>query len=185
MGISLKSISEGCCKDITSMPNLINGEQLDSNNETCDMIIECKDKYILVEEKSLFLGFFNECCKLENKNLGFYKSENKKEITDELIEIIHNLDNSKKNELFSQNIASLLMSSLEKVSTTTHILSTKEQFDNKKAKAMPVFYLYCDTNTKIDAIAKTLLRKYTKNKKQIFIECKKLIEFLNKKGCNR
>lgn len=183
MGISIKNLSEGCCEDIEKLPNIFKGDELDPNNETCDIIIECEDKYILVEEKSLFLGFFNECCKIGGENLGFYKSDDKSEIKDELIEKIHKLENSKKNELFAQNVATLLMSSLEKVSTTTNILSTDPSFDNNKAKAMPTFYLYCETNTKIDELAKVLLRKYMNNKKQTFIECKRLTEYLNKKGC--
>ena len=71
MGIPLVNISEGCCN--LSDYNIIDGDSLDNTGSTCDIVIECLDKYILVEEKSLLLGFFDLCLKEKSLNLENYK----------------------------------------------------------------------------------------------------------------
>ncbi len=183
MGIPLKDIKEKCCDSSLETFEIINGDNLDKDNPTCDKIVECSNKYILVEEKSIVLKFFDSCCKELGKNLEDYRyNEDDLEKLDieDLFGLVKSIDNNLKERLLSQSITALLSSSLSKVSNTTYILTSK--YNEKKASNMPIFYLFCKTNTPIDRLISTALSRY---KKQIFIECNDLKDYLNKKGCNK
>jgi len=178
VGIPLKSIKQGCCDNHL---RFVDGDLLDNVGSTCDKIIECDDKYILVEEKSLLLGFFNLCLNEINLDMEDYKYE-EKSITylriDDILEIIHTIDTEIKKRLLSENMTNLLLSSLKKVSNTTHILAT--QFDNTKTADMPIFYLYCNSGKPIDRVISSWL---SRNRKNIFIECNDLKNYLQNKSC--
>ncbi len=181
MGIHLKNLKEGCCDKYPSALSYLDGDKFDSNRATCDKIIECSDKYILVEEKSFLLGFLNACCDEAKKSLGsFMKSDI---INDELIAFIDtNFTLEEKKRIFAESVTRLFMSSLDKVSNTTHILAT--DYDNNKSKNMPIVYLYCKSGkSAIDKLASLSLAKYKNEKKQVMIECGKLEKFLQKKEC--
>ena len=181
MGIHLDSIKEGCCDDNLSSLNFFNGDELDSNGATCDKIIECKDRYILIEEKSFLLGFFDECCKEKKVSFGSFieKGYVKVDFFDFLNDSF-SLD--KKKRVFAETVVKLFMSSLDKVSNTTHILSTQHNAD--KSKNMPIVYLYCNSGySKIDKLISISLSKYKNEKRQVFVECQRLEKFLNQKGC--
>ena len=181
MGIHLKDLEEGCCDKYPTSLTYLNGDKLDANRATCDKIIECDDKYILVEEKSFLLGFLDACCDEMNKSLGSFMDTDM--INDELIDSINaHFTLEEKKRIFAESVTSLFMSSLAKVSNTTHILAT--DYDNNKSKNMPIVYLYCESGkSAIDKLASLSLMKYKNEKKQVIIECGKLEKFLQKKEC--
>ena len=139
MGIHLKNLEEGCCDKYPSSLSYLDGDGLDANRDTCDKIIECDDKYILVEEKSFILGFFNACCKESKTNLGSFMNDGI--ISDDIIPFIdETFSLEEKKRIFAESVTTLFMSSLDKVSNTTHILATN--YNNDKSKNMPIIYLY-------------------------------------------
>ena len=180
MGIPLKRIKQNCCDSHLSTYTIIDGDSLDNSGSTCDKIIECTDKYILIEEKSILISFFHKCCQEESKNFEDYKYKNE-EIEylniDNIVEMIHSMSIEVKKRILSECIVELTATSAKKASNTTHILMS--QYDSSKTKDMKVFYLYCNSGKPFDMILHTLLRTY---KKLMFIECNKLIEKLEQ-GC--
>ena len=179
MGIYLKDLKEGCCEYPENL-KIIDGDSLDANSPTCDKIIECKDRYILIEEKSFLLGFFNSCCKEKGKNLGSYIKDEK--LDKSFFDYLDTLSKDEKKRLFAESIIKLFVSSLNKVSNTTYILTAN--FSQGKAKNMPIVYLYCKSgNSPIDKLATVLLSKYKIENRQIIIECEKLEKFLKQKDC--
>ena len=181
MGIHLKDLKEGCCDKYPSSLTYLDGDKFDANRATCDKIIECSDKYILVEEKSFLLGFLNACCDEAKTNLGSFMDDDM--INNELMTFIDNkFTLEEKKRIFAESVTRLFMSSLDKVSNTTHILAT--DYDNNKSKNMPIVYLYCKSGkSAIDKLASLSLAKYKNEKKQVMIECGKLEKFLQQKEC--
>jgi hypothetical protein len=181
VGIYLRDLKEGCCNKYPSHLIYLNGDKFDANRATCDKIIECDDKYILVEEKSFILGFLNTCCKEASKNLGSFMDNDI--ITDNIITFIDKkFSLEEKKRIFAESVIKLFMSSLDKVSNTTHILAT--EYNNDKSKNMPIIYLYCKSGkSHIDKLATLSLAKYKNEKKQVMVECDKLEKFLKQKGC--
>ncbi len=181
MGIHLKNLKEGCCDKYPSSLSCLDGDDFDANRATCDKIIECDNKYILVEEKSFILGFFNACCGEASQNLGSFINDGI--ISDDLVTFIDdNFSLEKKKRIFAESVTTLFMSSLDKVSNTTHILATK--YSTEKSVNMPIIYLYCKSGkSKIDKLASLSLAKYKNEKKQVMVECDKLEKFLELKGC--
>ena len=59
MGISLNKLTEGCCEKLNSL-NAINFDEYknDKTMSSVDRVLECSDKYILIEEKSFLLDYF-------------------------------------------------------------------------------------------------------------------------------
>ena len=185
MAIPVSNIKEGCCNNDLSSYNIIDGDSLDSVGSTCDMIIECSDKYILVEEKSLLFGFFDLCFKekklnhLDLESYKFYKNGTQYLKISEIISVIQSLNTDVKKRILAENIADLLSTSSKKVSNTTHILATQK--NSNKTHDMTIFYLYCSSGKPIDRIMSTYLSRYRKN---IFIECNDLKSYLqNKPDC--
>jgi len=181
VGIYLDKLTEGCCDKYPSSLSYLDGDDFDANRATCDKIIECQSKYILVEEKSFLLGFFDACCKEAHSNLGAFSHNGI--IDDSIIQFIdENFTLDEKKRIFAETVTTLFISSLNKVSNTTHILATKYNID--KSRNMPIIYLYCKSGkSKIDRLASLSLAKYKNEKKQVLVECDKLEKFLQQKGC--
>ena len=181
MGIHLKNLQEGCCEKYLQSLSYLDGDDFDNNRATCDKIIECNDRYILVEEKSFILGFLNACCKEKKQNMSSFMKDDI--LSDDLIVYIdENFTLDEKKRIFAESVTRLFMSSLDKVSNTTHILAT--EYNKDKSKNMPIIYLYCNSgNSPIDKLASLSLSKYKNEKKQVMIECNKLEKFLKIKGC--
>lgn len=174
MGIRLDSIKQGCCDSALSSFQVIDGDSLDDVGSTCDKIIECDDKYILIEEKSLLIGFFDRCCKELDKSFDDYK------YIDDGVEYLqmtqlqsdtHALSSEVKMRLLEQTRADLSITSARKASNTTHLLSDKSKIAN-----MDIFYLYCNSGKPIDGVIYAWL---SRNRKNIFIECQDLKEHLD------
>lgn len=180
MGIHLETLKEGCCNYPPAL-SYLNGDEFDANRATCDKIIECDDKYILVEEKSFVLGFFNACCVEKKKSFGSFIEEGI--LNDDLVIFIDkNFTLEEKKRIFAESVTRLFMSSLDKVSNTTHILATKHS--TSKSANMPIIYLYCKSGkSKIDRLVSLSLAKYKNEKKHVMVECDKLEKFLKLKGC--
>jgi len=172
VGIHLKSVKQFCCDDTLSSFRIIDIDPLDDVGSTCDKVIECQDKYILVEEKSILLGFLNNCCTYLDKDFDSYKYVNDDieylKIT-ELFLLIQTLDVEVKKRLLEQTKSDLLSSAPKKASNTTYILC--EKFDSTKAANMSVYYLYCKSGKPIDRIIYNWLAR---NRKNIFVECQDL-----------
>jgi hypothetical protein len=173
VGICLESIKEGCCDNLLNDFTIIPADVLDTHNSTCDKVIECSNRYILVEEKSIVIGFLHECCNELGANFDSYKYGVNDEYLkiEDVLQLVHNLSREKKEVLLSTKIVNLLSSSLEKVSNTTAILCNESEYDTGKTRGMSTFYLYCKTGTPIDRIMYNWLSRYKKN---VFIECQDL-----------
>ncbi|MEA1954046.1 MAG: hypothetical protein U9O24_06605 [Campylobacterota bacterium] len=176
MDIPVKSVKEKCCDEQLKTYSIIDMDCLDDIGSTCDKVIECTDKYYLVEEKSITFSFLDNCCKEVNKSVDDYKYTND-EIQylkiDEVIQLIQPINIDVKKRILSDSIVSLIHDSAKKSSNTTDILN--KQFNHEKTRDMPIFYLYCNSGTAIDMIIHRLLTKY---KRTFFIECLKLKEKL-------
>ena len=176
MEIPIKRIKEGCCDSNLEQFTPIDGDTLDRVGSTCDKIIECNDRYYLIEEKSLLMGFFNLSLKEIGESLEKYKYHENGIVylkIDKIIDKIHSLHFETKRRLLAENINSMLMTSLKKVSNITDILV--KQFDANKTANMPIFYLYCKSGKSIDRVMSNYLSRHRKN---IFIDCDKLKEKL-------
>jgi hypothetical protein len=176
VAIPIKNIKEGCCDADLASYSIIDMDCLDYVGSTCDKVIECRDKYYLVEEKSLTLSFLDNCCRELNLKLDDYKymdGEIQYFKISEVIGLIQPLHVEVKRRVLSDTIVNMTNTSAKKASNTTDILN--KQFNNQKTSNMPTFYLYCNSGKPIDMIIHRLLRKY---KKTTFIECLKLKEKL-------
>jgi len=181
VGIHLEELEEGCCDKYPSSLSYIDGDSLDANRATCDKIIDCVDRYILVEEKSFILGFLNASCEEREISIGTFIENGI--LSDSLMSFINEaFTHDEKKRIFAESVTKLFMSSLDKVSNTTHILAT--EYDKEKSKNMPIIYLYCRSGkSEIDRLANLSLAKYKNEKKQVMVECDKLEKFLKKKKC--
>ena len=174
MAISITSIKEKCCDSELSQFTIINGDKEvklynkinKSNYKSIDKVIECKDKYYLVEEKSIALGFLDRCC--EEKEFDTYKSNGILNITKLIKDKIQPLDINIKKQKLQDTINDLLDSQSGKISGMTYLLN--KQFDNSKTSNMPIFYLYCNSGKEIDMIINRVLQL----KRTPFIECQRL-----------
>jgi len=59
VGIRIKEIEEGCCDELNNRHPL-KGDRLDDHQKTIDNILECDDKYVLIEERSFIMDFFRK-----------------------------------------------------------------------------------------------------------------------------
>jgi len=176
VAIPIRNIKEGCCDAELASYSMIDMDCLDDIGSTCDKVIECKDRYYLVEEKSLTLSFLDNCCRELNLKLDDYKYINgdiQYFKMSEVIGLIQSLHVEVKRRVLSDTIVNMTNTSAKKASNTTDILN--KQFDNQKTSNMPTFYLYCNSGKPIDMIIHRLLQNY---KKTTFIECLKLKEKL-------
>ena len=171
MAIPISTIKQKCCDNDLSTFTIIDGDSLDPNDPTCDKIIECRNKYILVEEKSLLLRFCTLCCQEAGHDLESYKYDNGGitylRLTD-IITLIQLMNEDIKKRILSEMISSMLSTSMNKVSNTTHILSTDPRFIPGKAKGMKPLYLYCKSGKPIDMVMAMWL---SRDRKTPFIEC--------------
>lgn len=176
MAIPLKSLKEKCCDSHLASFSVMEMDCLDNVGSTCDKVIECEDKYYLVEEKSITLSFLDACCSELNLKLDDYKyieAEVSYLKINDIVELIQAMHVEVKKRILSDTIVNMTNTSAKKASNTTDILN--KQFNNQKTSNMSAFYLYCNSRHPIDDLIHRLLTRY---KKTIFIECLKLKEKL-------
>jgi hypothetical protein len=189
VAIPIANVEEACCDNDLSQFTIIDGDALDEIGSTCDKIIECTDKYILVEEKSIILAFLNNCCKEADINIdndynfiNNYKSIHNGieyiNISTIVDEIIHHMNADVKKRILSDTVVDMISTSAKKASNTTDILN--KQFNNTKTSDMRMFYLYCNSGKPIDRIMSIWLSRYKKN---IFIECNAFKNYLQQRPC--
>jgi len=179
VAIPIARIKEKCCDKELSTFEIIEMDCLDSVGSTCDKVIECKDRYYLVEEKSITLSFLDNCCRelgLELDNFKYIDNSIEYLKISEVISHIQAMNIDTKRRILSDSIVNMISTSAKKASNTTDILN--KQFNNEKTANMTSFYLYCNSQTPIDFIINRLLTFY---KKITFIECLKLKEKLMEK----
>jgi len=176
VAIPISNIKERCCDTHLNAYSIIEMDSLDSVGSTCDKVIECRDRYYLVEEKSITLSFLDNCCRELDLKLDDYKYINNGmqyfKIS-EVISLIQTMHIEVKRRILSDTIVNMMNTSAKKASNTTDILN--KRFDSQKTANMPTFYLYCNSGKPIDMIIHRLLQNY---KKITFIECLKLKEKL-------
>jgi len=176
VAIPIKNIKQKCCDTHLASYSPIDMDCFDDVGSTCDIVIECKDKYYLVEEKSITLSFLHNCCIEINKDFDSYKyiEEGIQYLRiNDVIELIQPMNVEIKRRILSDTIVNMTNTSAKKASNTTDILN--KQFDSQKTSNMSAFYLYCNSGTPIDMVIHTLLTKY---KNTTFLECLKLKEKL-------
>ena len=176
MAIPIKNIKQGCCDTHLSPYSIIDMDCLDNVGSTCDKVIECQDRYYLVEEKSITLAFLDSCCRELNLKFDDYKYINdgiQYLKISEVITLIQSMHIEVKRRILSDTIVNMINTSAKKASNTTDILN--KQYDSNKTSNMPILYLYCNSGTAIDRIIHRVLQKY---KNSMFIECFKLKEKL-------
>jgi hypothetical protein len=183
VAIPVSKIKEHCCDNDLSNFNVIKGDLLDQVGSTCDLIIECNDKYILIEEKSILFDFLNKCCKEASIDLdATYKYSNNNvtylKVSEIINTIIQPMDINIKKRILSETITNMTCDSAKKASNTTDILN--KRFDNAKTADMEILYLYCASGKAIDRIMNTWLSRYKKN---FFIECQALKSKLQTLPC--
>jgi hypothetical protein len=173
VGIPIDNIKEKCCDSDLSRFTIIEMDALDDVGSTCDKVIECNDKYYLVEEKSILLSFFANCCKEQGFSLDddykYIENEIKYLNIDGLFELTQSMDREIKRRILSDTMVNLINTSAKKASNTTTILN--KQFDATKTDDMSIFYLYCNSGHEVDMLLTSLLSLY---KRTLFIECQKL-----------
>jgi len=176
VAIPIKNIKEGCCDANLASYSIIDMDALDNIGSTCDKVIECRDKYYLVEEKSISLSFLDNCCRELGIRLDEYKymdGDIQYLKISEIIGLIQPMHIEVKRRILSDTIVNMINTSAKKASNTTDILN--KRFNNQKTSNMPTFYLYCNSGKPIDMIIHRLLKNY---KRTTFIECLKLKEKL-------
>jgi hypothetical protein len=177
VGISLKSLSEGCCEYLESLGCInLDKEKEDKTMSSVDKVLECHDKYIFIEEKSFLLEYFNLAAK--KINISFCPKDGI--IEDEFLEDISQLQKETKKELMNKAFADKLLSISDKVKDTTLILFEKAN-SKEKLKNARMIYLYCHSGTPIDTLLSLTFNKQ-KHKEKI-IACKDLENYLKKQGC--
>ena len=171
MAIPIESIKEGCCDSRLSSLSIIDGDSLDPKGSTVDKIIECKDKYYLVEEKSILLDFSNKLCQKNKRHFVDFKvikDESEYFNISEISKLIETMSKDSVKLVLQDSIIDMIGSSGKKASNTTNILNKK--FDSTKTSNMPMIYLYCKSGKPIDKILERVLQKRKIN----FIECNSL-----------
>ena len=174
MGVCIKQLEEGCCEYLTSLSPL-DGDKKNQNKKTIDNILECNDKYILIEEKSFILDFYRKSC-IGRKIFSHFIQDGTLE--DDFFDFLDTLTNAEKSQIFQNSALELLEVMPEKVETSLSDLPNKEKVQNSLN-----IILYCKSDTEIDKIASILFARYNNEEENTVIECQKLEKFLKSKEC--
>ena len=174
MGVCIKQLEEGCCEYLTSLSPL-DGDKKNQNKKTIDNILECDDKYILIEEKSFILDFYRKSCQGRKKFSHFIQDG---KLEDDFFDFLDTLTNAEKSQIFQNSALELLEVMPEKVETSLSDLPNKEKVQNSLN-----IILYCKSDTEIDKIASILFARYNNEEENTVIECQKLEKFLKSKEC--
>ena len=177
MGISLKSLSEGCCEYLESLGCInLDEEKEDKRMSSVDKVLECDDKYIFIEEKSFLLEYFRLA---GERNKTKFCPQNGM-VTDEFLNSISELNIETKKELMNKAFSDKLLSIGDKVKDTTLILYDKKA-GKEKLKNSKIVYLYCNSGTPIDRLLSITFNS-GKHKEKV-VACCDLHKYLEKKGC--
>ena len=174
MGVCIKDLEEKCCGYLTSLSPR-SGDDFDDNQKTIDNILECKDKYILIEERSFILDFFRKAC-IGRKKFSHFIQDGRLE--EDFFTFLETISSEEKSNLFRKSAMELLDAIPDKVRVTLSYLEDKVKTSN----SLNVI-LYCKSETEIDKIASILFARYNNEEENTILECDKLEKFLQQKGC--
>ena len=174
MGICIATLEEGCCEYLNNL-DTHDGDQDTDNNPTIDNILECDDKYVLIEEKSFLLHFFRNVCKGKKKFSSFISNG---DLDDSYFAFLATFTKKEKSDIFKKCSLELLDEMPKKVETSIRYLEHENKIENSKN-----VILYCNSGTEIDVIASILFARYNNEEENTVLECSKLKKFLKLKGC--
>ena len=174
MGVCIADLEQGCCEYLNNLDTYDVDEDTDSN-PTIDNILECDDKYILIEEKSFLLHFFRNACRGRKKFNSFIDNG---ELNDSYFDFLATFSKEEKSDIFKKCSLELLEEMPKKVTTTIGYLEHENKIENSKN-----VILYCNSSTEIDVIASILFARYNNEEENTVLECGKLKKFLKLKGC--
>jgi hypothetical protein len=174
VGIRIGDLEEGCCDYLNDL-SPVKGDSLDQQRKTVDNIVECDDKYILIEEKSFILDFYRQACVGRKKFSHFI---NDGILIDDFFVFLGGINKKEKREIFKKSALDLLEAMPKKIETTLTYLSDKVKISNSSN-----VILYCKSETEVDKIASIVFAKYNNEEENTVIECQKLERYLQTKGC--
>ena len=174
MGVCIGDLEQGCCEYLNKL-DTHDGDKDTDTDPTIDNILECDDKYVLIEEKSFLLHFFRKACEGKKKYSSFIKDGN---LEVDYFDFLATFSKKEKSNIFKECSLELLEEMPKKVATTIGYLEHKHKIENSKN-----VILYCDSGTEIDTIASIIFARYNNEEENTVLECGKLEKFLKLKGC--
>ena len=187
MGILIKKLSEGCCEHLEKRDDKIYLDEYKKKNEqyaskaSIDHLIECKDKYILIEEKSFILDYL----RLAGKEIKEVFQPINGEIKDEFLDKLKNLNRDKKEKIGYKSAFDMILSFFDKIKDTMVLLYDDDKFKNEKIKDAKIVYLYCKPKgffLQLKIFDIIFNKKFVKQKIKI-VECSGFPKFL-KENCS-
>lgn len=180
MGISLDTLTEGCCESLNKLSTTnLDKYKSDKSSSSIDRLLECDDKYILIEEKSFLLDYFRLAAQ-EAKVKFQPKNGN---IEDTFLERIKELPKEIKEKIMYKSFSEKTLSSADKIKDTIILLCQDDKFCNEKIKKSEIIYLYCNSNNlHVDKLLNIIFN--SKKAKQKIVECYKLDKYLEIKKCS-
>lgn len=179
MGLSLSTLTEGCCEGLNKLSTInLDEYKSDKCSSSIDKLVECNDKYILIEEKSFLLDYFRLAA--QEAEIKFQPIDGR--IEDTFLETIKELPKEIKEKVMYKSFSEKTLSSADKIKDTMILLCQDEKFCNEKIKKSEIIYLYCNSNTlHVDKLLNIIFN--SKKAKQKIIECSKLDKYLKLKAC--
>jgi len=180
VGIPLNILAEGCCDSLNKLSTInLDDYKKNKSNSSIDRLLECDDKYILIEEKSFLLDYFRLAS--QEAKVTFLPKDNY--IEDEFLESIKVLPRDIKEKIMYKSFSEKTLSSADKIKDTVIMLCQDEKFCNDKVKNSEIIYLYCNSNnTHVDKLLNIIFN--SKKAKQKIVECSKLDKYLEFKKCS-
>lgn len=180
MGIHLSDLEEGCCNKLNSLKTInLDKYKKDKSSSSIDRLLECNDKYILIEEKSFLLDYF----RLAAQEAKIKYAPQDGIIEDSFLETIKELPREIKEKTMYKSFSEKTLSSADKIKDTVIMLCQDEKFCNDKIKKSEIIYLYCNSNhLHVDKLLNIIFN--SKRAKQKIVECSKLDKYLEKKQCS-
>ncbi len=145
MGILVTELGEGCCEHLEKRDDKIYLDEYKKKDKqyaskaSIDYLIECKDKYILIEEKSFIIHYLRLAGEEIEEN---FKTKDG-EINDEFLDKLKNLNRDKKEKIGYKSAFDMILSSFDKIKDTMVLLYDDDKFKNEKIKDAKIVYLYC------------------------------------------
>ncbi len=180
MGISLSTLTEGCCDKLNSLTTVnLDEYKEDKSSSSIDRLLECNDKYILIEEKSFLLDYFRLAS--QEAKVKFLPINGN--IENSFLDAIKELPRDIKEKTMYKSFSEKTLSSADKIKDTIIMLCQDEQFCNDKIKKSEIIYLYCNSNNlHVDKLLNIIFN--SKKTKQKIVECTKLDKYLKLKQCS-
>jgi len=165
LGISIKSLKEGCCKSILDNYKIIitDKNRGNKNIKFVDYILDLDSFYLFIEEKSFILAILPPI---------------KGEIQNKTIEDFKNLTSIQKELKVCKSSFRLISDSNRKLKDTLSYIY-KNYKNLEKIEKSSFIYLYCKSSLK--DVEKILITYFNmKNRKNIFVSCDRIDDFIKK-----